>query len=188
MFKYWIKLPYLRMTKLGKEEKLNFKNILITALIGGLISGSIVAWFNTNPPIVYFNFEHYPWTACYSSGIPIGKNFSYDIELQNRGQEIAYSEFCFYAENITFSYKGIEKKGSMCFSRTELNPFYSSDLLIRIEPTIFIDSENSPEEIQLKMTASCDYKIFSILPKLCKSKVEVCNYKKQANNYVLLKE
>ena len=162
-------------------------NALVTLVIVTVFGTIMIKYLGTPEPILYMNPPDYPWAVCHLNGFDIGQDYGYQLYLSNKGETPAFSQLCFYADNITFKVEGNTYKNQVvCYPERRLSP-KSSDLVQGYKPIIFINATEAPKNLTIRTTASCSYKILSLINKQCEVLTNDCKYEKVGDRYRYIK-
>ncbi len=149
------------------------KTILIT-VVGALIIG----YFNSSTPILFLE-----------SGCP--SQFSLDklnlnFQIRNRGDVEAYSTVCFESDQFILDYRNNNSK--LCWPNNKFNP-KSSELVnnFKIEPIPIFNKKDQPQNISITVSATCESKIWMLIPKDCDVLTQICKYQEEYSQYTLVK-
>lgn len=154
--------------------------LIIVTILGIIIN----KYSTTTEPILYISAPRNPNYYCDINDIPIGKDHEFKINLQNMGETPAFSAVCFYADKVTF--KDINKnvfQNQICDEQEHKLSPKSEDVVYIYKPIIFINENNAPDTITIRIEASCSYRILSLIRKKCYSLTHLCNYKKENDYY-----
>jgi len=162
----------------------DWKQIIGGAIAGFLLMGVLFTYLNASDPVLYMYFPSYISGACYPNQIRVGSPFPWRTIVQNRMETPAYSNFCFYADNVSFSYLSSKYNNSFC-REGKLQPMSSG--LVNEHEVLLLLNESEPDDLYIKMTSSCSYKVLSLIPKKCDNKVSICKYQKEGRIYKYVK-